>query len=137
MARPPDFLLDTDVASLAIRGGSARLDARLRGLPPHRMGISVITRGELLLGVALKPGATRLAAVVDHFLAQVAAQPFTDAAATRFAQVAARLHQAGQPIGTLDAMVAGHALALDAVLVTHNTRHFARVPELKLQDWLA
>jgi tRNA(fMet)-specific endonuclease VapC len=40
-----------------------------------------------------------------------------------------------QPIGTFDAMIAGHARARGLVLVTHNTREFSRVPQLRLQDW--
>jgi tRNA(fMet)-specific endonuclease VapC len=40
-----------------------------------------------------------------------------------------------QPIGPYDVLLAGHALALGATLVTHNTREFARVPGLTVEDW--
>lgn len=43
---------------------------------------------------------------------------------------------AGTPIGPSDTAIAGHAIAVGAVLVTNNTREFGRVPGLKLEDWL-
>jgi len=51
-------------------------------------------------------------------------------------EIAALLQQTGQPIGNMDTQIAAHALALGLPLVTHNTRHFKRVPGLKLQDWM-
>ena len=41
----------------------------------------------------------------------------------------------GKSIGPLDTLIATHALALGAVLVTHNTREFKRVPKLVIEDW--
>ena len=58
-----------------------------------------------------------------------------EAAATRFADVAAGLHRAGVQIGSMDAMIAGHALAVGTVLVTNNARHFSRVPALPIENW--
>ena len=49
--------------------------------------------------------------------------------------IAAQLHRTGTPIGSMDAMIAGHALAAGAVLVTNNTRHFSRVSGLMLDNW--
>lgn len=130
-------MLDTDTVSHLLRGGHPALDARLREAPPDSLCISVVTRAELLLGLELKPEATRLAALVTQFLTRLPSLPWNDAAAARFARLSATLHRTGQPIGTLDAMIAAHALAGDMVLVTHNLRHFSRIPGLKLQDWLA
>ena len=48
----------------------------------------------------------------------------------------AALARSGKPIGPLDTLIAGHALALDAILVTHNTREFDRVEGLRVEDWL-
>lgn len=59
-----------------------------------------------------------------------------DACADRFATIAAELTKAGTPIGSLDAMIAGHAMAAGAVLVTNNTRHFARVGGFNIENWI-
>jgi tRNA(fMet)-specific endonuclease VapC len=128
-------MLDTDIASHLIRGLSPQLDRHVRACRPGSLCISVVTRSELLLGVALKPESHTLARVVDEFLSAVSCQPWDDAAATHYARTAAHLQLAGQPIGTMDTLIAAHALALNAVLVTHNCRHFARVPGLKMEDW--
>lgn len=58
-----------------------------------------------------------------------------EAAATHFASIAASLHEAGTPIGSMDAMIAGHAMATGAVLVTNNARHFSRVTHLTVANW--
>jgi tRNA(fMet)-specific endonuclease VapC len=48
----------------------------------------------------------------------------------------AMLAKRGKPIGPLDTLIAGHAVALEVTLVTHNTREFARVETLQVEDWL-
>ena len=129
------FMLDTDCASYLIRGKFPALDARVSALPPKQLCISAVTRGELLFGLHLKAGAHRLAHLIDQFLQRVQCLPWDDAAAAHFAAIAAGLHRAGTPIGSLDAMIAGHARATGATLVTNDERHFARVPDLEFENW--
>lgn len=128
-------MLDTDTVSYLIRGKSAVLDARVAGTAPKRLCISAVTRGELLYGVQLKPGAHRLAQLVDQVLGRLSCLPWDNAAALHFAEVAAELHRRGVPIGSMDAMIAGHAKVVGAVLVTNNMRHFSRVPGLVVENW--
>jgi tRNA(fMet)-specific endonuclease VapC len=73
--------------------------------------------------------------VVEQFLSRVDCLPWDEAAATQFATVAADLHKAGTPIGSMDAMIAGHAIAAGAVFVTNNSRHFERVAGLNVENW--
>ena len=61
--------------------------------------------------------------------------PFDDTAAEIYGRIRTRLEQAGAPIGPNDLMIAAIAVANDVVLVTHNTREFSRVEELKFEDW--
>ena len=60
---------------------------------------------------------------------------FDQAAARRFATVAAVLARRGEPIGTFETLMAAHALALRLTVVTNNTRHFARVAGLATENW--
>jgi predicted nucleic acid-binding protein len=76
-----------------------------------------------------------LSSVVDQFLTRVSCLPWDSAAATHFATVALELHRIGTPMGTTDTMVAGHALAVGAVLVTNGEQRFFRVGGLKTEDW--
>jgi tRNA(fMet)-specific endonuclease VapC len=132
----PLYMLDTDTASHLVRGRTPTLDARVAAVPPGQVCISAVTRGELLYGLKLKEGAHRLAQVVEQFLSRVRCLPWDETAATCFATVAAELHKAGTPIGGMDAMLAGHAMAVGAVFVTHNGRHFDRVPGLLVENWV-
>ena len=129
------YMLDTDTVSYLIRGKTPALDVRVVGVSPKHLCISAVTRGELLYGLKLKDGAHRLAQLVDQFLLRVQCLPWDEAAATHFASIAAQLHRAGTRIGSMDAMIAGHALAIGAILVTNNARHFSRVAGPTVENW--
>ena len=131
----PLYMLDTNAASAALRG-TAALDMRLQRLEASLWCISAVTRAELRYGVALRPEAVRLARCVDAFLQAVITMPWDAAAADRHGELRARLRKAGTPIGDFDEMIAGHALALGAVLVTDNTRHFRLVDGLAVENWI-
>jgi len=129
------YMLDTNIASAAMRG-DAGIDQRLQELEPGTWCISAITRSELQYGVALKPGATRLARVVDAFLKVADVSPWSTAAADAHGQLRAELKLKGTSIGVFDEMIAAHALALGAIFVTDNMKHFSRVPGLTFENWL-
>lgn len=129
------YMLDTNIAAYLLRGQFPVLDTRIRATPSAQLCISAITRGELLHGVHLKPEATNLNRLVEQFLHMVECLPWDSAAATHFGMIAAELQRAGTGIGAMDTLLASHALAVDAVMVTHNTRHFERVPGLKVENW--
>ena len=74
---------------------------------------------------------------IDLLINEFPVLPWTAQAADRDREIAALLHHSGQPIGHMDTQIAAHALVLDLPLVTHNMRHFKRVPGLKLEDWMA
>jgi predicted nucleic acid-binding protein len=97
-----------------------------------------VTRERIRSGEPLKPReeAHDLSRVVDQFLARVACLPWDAAAATHFATIAVELHRVGTPMGTTDTMVAGHAIAVGAVLVASNENRFSRVGGLKTENWL-
>ncbi len=71
----------------------------------------------------------------DWILQELARVPWTDAVSEKFGVIKAALERRGQRIEDIDAAIAAHALAEDAVLVTANVRHLARVPGLKVEDW--
>ena len=69
------------------------------------------------------------------FLAPLTILPFDDAAVWAYGDLRANLERRGTPIGALDTMIAAHALSQQALLVTNNTREFAKVPGLPLDNW--
>lgn len=128
-------MLDTNTVSAALRG-HPDVDARLQQLDPAQWCISAITRAELRYGVALKPAATKLASLVEAFLRATTTLAWDEASADAHGRLRAQLRLAGTPIGDFDEMIAAHALAVGAVLVSDNTRHFARVAGLALENWV-
>jgi tRNA(fMet)-specific endonuclease VapC len=130
------YMLDTNVASYIVRGPSPVLAARLVAVPMSQLCVSSITQGELLYGVARKPGATNLQIAVREFLMRVDVLAWDSAAATRYGVLRAALEANGTPLGNLDTLIAAHTLAADAILVT-NDQAFARVPALVVENWVA
>ncbi len=129
------YMLDTNIASYIVRGPGAALASRLLAVPIARICVSSVTQGELLFGVARKPGATGLQVAVYEFLARVDVLAWDSTAATRYGAVRAALEARGTPLGNLDTLIAAHALAAEAVLVT-NDRAFTRVPALVVENWV-
>lgn len=128
-------LLDTNTASFIVRGQPPQVLQRLQAMPPGTVGLSSITRAELRYGLARKPSAAALAAAVEALLHHVPTHPWDETAAEHYGALRARLEAAGTPLGNLDTLIAAHALALGAVLVS-NDQAFRRVEGLLLVDWV-
>ncbi len=96
--------------------------------------ISAVTEAELRYGVAHLPDATRLETLVEDFLLTVTILPWDSEAAKQYGWLRATLEREGRAMGNLNTMIAAHALAAGAVLVTSD-RAFRRIKNLKLADW--
>jgi tRNA(fMet)-specific endonuclease VapC len=128
-------MLDTDTCIAIIKGQSSAL-RKLRTKSVGQVGISSITFGELAYGAAKSNRPKESSAALGEFVLALEVGAFDDAAAMSYGQVRVQLARRGNPIGPLDTLIAAHVLAIDAVLVTHNTREFARIKGLRLEDWL-
>jgi tRNA(fMet)-specific endonuclease VapC len=127
------FMLDTDTVSFALRGVGA-VAARLAKHKRSELCLSAITVAELRFG-AEKRRSRKIHQALDAFLSGVDVLAFDNSAAEKFGVIAAALATAGEPIGQMDTLIAGHALAVRATLVTNNQRHFSKVNGLKLENW--
>jgi tRNA(fMet)-specific endonuclease VapC len=130
------FLLDTDTCSYAIRGGSAALDQKLARSKPGTLVISAVTRADLMFGLAKRGKPRSLTRLVHGFLDVVATMAWDASAADCYADLRAQLERRGTPIGVLDTMIAAHALALGAILITNNQKHFNQVKALQCENWV-
>ena len=128
------ILLDTNICIHVINQRPAQVLARLREHALGSIGVSSVTACELAFGVA-KTGSQRNERALQMFLAPIEVLLFDEAVVWHYGRLRAELERLGQPIGAMDTMIAAHALALDAVLVTNNTREFSRVPALRLENW--
>ena len=131
------YLLDTNIVSYFVKGVSGSLVQRMQvGLGAQDIAISAITRAELRYGVGLMDKFDKRRRRIDLLLKELPALPWGDEAADEFGRLKASLRRNGTPVGDFDTQIAAHALAEDLILVTHNTRHFERIPDLTLEDWM-
>ena len=131
------YLLDTDTFSQLAKGIHPGIAARAGALPADEVALSVITAGEIRFGLALHPVRAALRRQIDQLLGIFAVLGLDADAAPHYAKVRTALARKGTPIGPNDLWIAAQALTHKLVLVTNNTREFSRVPQLKIENWLA
>jgi len=134
----PTYLLDSNAVSEMMRnpyGPVARIYRSKELDPDARLFISIISAGEMRYGAA-KKRPSLLSERVDRMLSSIEIAPLAPSADAEYAILRADLERRGQLIGPNDMLIAAHALALDAILVTDNVREFKRVKGLKIENWL-
>lgn len=128
------YLLDTNTVSHVIKGNVPAIRRRLIRIPLAQVFISTVTEAELRFGVARKPEATKLQQLVEEFLLRVTILSWDSDAAKQYGNLRSELERQGQPMGSLDMMIAAHALALGAIVVTSD-QVFSRIRGLKTENW--
>jgi len=131
------YMLDTDTCISLIKARPDKISRRLSRLPVEDVGISSIVAAELWYGVALSEKKKQNEAALKDFLDFVKVLEWPAGACPVYGRIRAHLKKKGTLIGAMDLLIASHASFLNAVLVTNNTREFDRVPELKMENWLA
>lgn len=127
------YLLDTNTVSALLREHVA-VAQHVLAVPMASLCISVITEAELLFGLAKRPAMKRLHAAVRELLRRVDVLSWDSRVAERYAMMRADLERLGKPLGSLDLLIAAHALSLQMVLVTSD-KAFKQVEGLQVQDW--
>lgn len=132
------WLLDTNIISYSLRHPQSEVSQRIQSLSaqlPNQLCTSVIVECELWFG-ARKSGSQSLAKKIETMLHFIAPRPLDHAVVESYAATRAALERMGTPIGPNDTLIAAHALALGATLVTDNEAEFRRVPGLQVENWL-
>jgi tRNA(fMet)-specific endonuclease VapC len=127
------YMLDTNTVSHLLKGHTA-VRERTVAVPMASLCISSITEGELLFGLAKRPGAKQLQVVVQEFLRRVESLPWDSNAAASYGTVRAHTAAQGKVLSPLDLLIASHAMSVDAVLVT-NDQSISQVAHLHIEDW--
>jgi tRNA(fMet)-specific endonuclease VapC len=128
------YLLDTNACIHAMRG-DADVVSRIVAHSPADLTVSAITCFELFAGIEKCANPAQERAKVERLLETVGQLAFDNAAASYAARIRADLESRGAMIGPYDILLAGHALSLGMILVTANTREFARVIGLTVENW--
>lgn len=133
------YLLDTNICIFLLnqRAGFTRILQRMDGLDRGSVLISAVSAAELQFGAWASQRIDDNLLRLERFLAEFDVIRFDNDAARAYGQVRGALKSAGTPIGPSGTLIAGHAMALGATLVTNNVREFQRVPDLEIEDWSA
>jgi len=130
------FMLDTNICIYVIKQKPLDVIDRFNQTEISQIGISSITLSELLYGVSKssKPEQNRIALM--QFIAPLEILPYGDEASQYYGELRAHLEKQGTPIGSLDMLIAAHALSIPCTLVTNNEKEFIRIPDLKIENWV-
>jgi tRNA(fMet)-specific endonuclease VapC len=129
------YMLDTNVISDLIRNPQGRTAKRIAKVDERTLCTSIIVAAELRYGCA-KSGSARLLKAVEDVLAEIDVVAFDVPADAEYGIIRAELETAGKPIGSNDLLIAAHARAAGATMVTANAAEFKRVRGLKVENWL-
>ena len=131
------YMLDTDTSSYIIKGGYGSVERHLLKASQSDLCISVMTRAELLYGLKALPPRHHLHTAVHRYLKTIVMLAWDAECANIHADIKYQLKNAGTPIGDMDMLIAAHAIAFDAMLITSNMRHFKKIKmPLMLANWM-
>ena len=135
------YLPDTNAFSVYLAGRSPALVKRMtEAVAAGEVRLSFMVLAELQFGAEKarrELGHTRFVKKVESLRGLLDVEPLGEAVAPFYARVRCQLEGAGIKIGDRDTLIAAHALALGAVLVTRNVREFSRVEGLVVENWQA
>jgi tRNA(fMet)-specific endonuclease VapC len=130
------YMLDTNIISDLIRNPRGKAAKRIARVGEDNICTSIIVAAELRYGCA-KSGSQRLLKAVEDLLGEINVLAFDVPADANYGEIRAELETAGKPIGGNDLLIAAHAYAIGAAVVTANTGEFKRIRGLKVENWLA
>lgn len=129
-------MLDTNIISDLIRNPQGRAAKRIARVGENNICTSIIVAAELRYGCA-KSGSERLLKAVEDLLGEIDVLPLDVPADAEYGGLRAELEAAVKPIGGNDLLIAAHAYATGATIVTANTDEFKRIRGFKVENWLA
>jgi tRNA(fMet)-specific endonuclease VapC len=130
------YMLDTNIISDLIRNPQGRAAKRIAKVGEDNICTSIIVAAELRYGCT-KSGSTRLLRAVEELLGEIEVLPLEVPADAAYGGIRSELEAAGKPIGGNDLLIAAHACAVQATIVTANTDEFKRIRGLSVESWLA
>lgn len=127
------YLIDTDWVVDYLKGKSPIVE-HLKASARDGLAVSLITYGEIYEGIYFGRDPQRHEVGFGNFLRGVNVLPLNRAIMRQFARIRGDLRSKGQLFGDPDLLIAATAMHHDLTLLTHNSRHFARIPGLRVDD---
>jgi tRNA(fMet)-specific endonuclease VapC len=130
-------MLDTDTCIFLMRGESQKLEIKVQSVPLQQQVMSAVTFAELSYGVQASASAKRKQnqSILDSLVLHLAVLDWPQDAARHYAEIRSDLKKRGAQLGAADLMIAAHARAINAIVVTNNVKDFGRVKGLEVENW--
>lgn len=130
------FMLDTNICIYIIKRTPPSVIKRFRRTAISQIGISSITLSELLYGVSKSSRPEQNLIALTQFIAPLEVLSYGDEAAQCYGSLRTLLERQGTPLGSMDMLIAAHALSINGTLITNNKKEFSRIPNLKIGNWI-
>ncbi len=131
------YMLDTDICSYVIRERPLEVFEKFKKVEVNQLCISVVTYAELIYGVEHSSSRKINRPIIDDFVRHLDIITWDEDAAEHYGKIRAFLRAEGNIIGSMDMMIAAHARSRNMTLITNNDKHFKRVPNLRIENWVA
>lgn len=128
------FLLDTNILIYFFKG-IGKVEQNLMSKAPKDIGMPAIVLFEIEVGIGKSKSPHKRIKQLNDLISVISVLPFGMKEARSAAQIRVQLEKKGIPIGPMDILIGGTALAHQATLVTHNIKEFGRIKKLQLEDW--
>jgi len=129
------YLLDTNICIYIANHKPQGVAARLQGLKPGDVGMSIITYLELIFGAWNSRQCEANLERIHDLEQLIPALPLDTRAGRHYGQLRTELQKKGSPIGAYDLLIAAHALSLNLILVTNNLKEFRRISHVRVENW--
>lgn len=129
----PKYMLDTNMVTHILRENPNVL-RRIEQLHFSEIGISILTHAEIQYGFAKKPEKTKMQRLFNQLLLRIEVLPFDETISAHYGQFKANVEKQGKSLAPLDMLIAAHANAIGAVLVS-NDQAFQQIKDFQVQDW--
>ncbi|WP_071188345.1 type II toxin-antitoxin system VapC family toxin [Trichormus sp. NMC-1] len=129
------YLLDSNVCIQYLNKRSEKIIQRLQDLSDIDIVVCSIVKAELFYGAMRTHNPAKTMQKQQEFLNRFISLKFDDECAVIYGEIRSKLAAKGTPIGNNDLHIAAIAIANNLTLITHNTREFSRIDNLKLEDW--
>lgn len=129
------LMLDTDTCIYIINRRPSRVFERLRAYEIGDIGLSSVSLSELRYGAERSSNREANHQALDDFISPLEIASYDEVAAAEYGGIRSHLERRGEPIGSMDLMIAAHARSLGVTLITNNMREFGRVADLRLDTW--
>ncbi|MCP5499215.1 MAG: type II toxin-antitoxin system VapC family toxin [Leptospiraceae bacterium] len=130
------YMLDTNICIYTIKKKPESVFKKLESISQQEIVISSITLSELFHGVNKSQRLDKNQKALLEFISPFQVVSYDKKAAEEYGKIRAFLEKQGTPIGSMDYLIAAHAISLNCVLVTNNVKEFKRIQGLKIESWI-